>query len=707
MQKNIEKQARKTFTLQKDQSDCGVACLQSLIQFYGGAISLEKLRELSGTNITGTTVLGLYQAANQLGFDAEGNEADIQALIDHGEPLILHVLIEEKLQHYVVCYGYETQKGFLIGDPAKGVSFYTQEVLEQIWQSNVCLTLKTNEQFVRNDEVKNSKLQWFKRLLIEDKKLLMFSLLLGIGIAVLNMATAVFSQKLIDDILPGKKFSHLIGGISLLGFLLLVRVAFSSLRGFLLTKQSQDFNNRIIQYFYSNILALPKPFFDTRKIGELTARLNDTNRIQRVIKTIINSFVIDILMVAASFGFLFYYSWHIGLVALIAMPVYFLLIYSYNKKIIQSQKEVMQGYAMSESHFISSMQGIDVIKNHDKVSFFDALNQKIYGAFQEKVYSLGILNIRIGVYSGFASVIFLVAIISIASTMVWNDQMQLGELVAVLSIAGLLMPSITNLALIAIPMNEAKIAFDRMFEYTSLEKETSGETEIEHFESLKVENLSFRFPGRSPLFSNLNFSINRGEIVLLSGDNGSGKSTLSQIIQKFYMLDSGNIMVNNQVSLKEINLENWRKIIGVLPQEIHLFQGNVLDNVLLGEEPNEEKWQSFLEQYNFIPFLQSLPQGLTTIVGEEGVNLSDGQKQMLALMRVLYKNPQILILDEPTASMDEINERFVIDLLKNSDKTIFIISHRNDKLEEISDIVMYLKGGGLILNKINTLKYEG
>lgn len=691
MRKNIERQARKTFTLQKDQSDCGVSCLQSLIRFYGGAIPLEKLRELSGTNITGTTVLGLYQAANQLGFDSEGNEADIQALIDHGEPLILHVLIDEKLQHYVICYGYDLQKGFLIGDPAKGISFYSTKNLKKIWQSKVCLTLRINEQFVKSNEMKSTKITWFKRLLVEDKKLLIFSLLLGVGVAILNMATAIFSQKLIDDILPSKKISHLIGGIVLLSFLLLVRVLLSSLIGFLLTKQTQDFNNRIIQYFYSNILALPKPFFDTRKIGELTARLNDTNRIQRVIQIIINNFVIDVLMVLSSFILLFYYTWLIGLVALIAMPVYFILVYSYNKKIIQSQKEVMQGYAMSESHFISSMQGIDVIKNHDKVSFFDTLNKKIYGAFQEKVYNLGVLNIKIGIYSGIAAVVFLTSIISIASTMVWNNEMQLGELVAVLSIAGLLMPSITNMALIAIPVNEAKIAFDRMFEYTSLDKETSGKLEIKTFESLEVKNLSFRFAGRSPLFSNISFTINKQEVVLLTGDNGSGKSTLSQIIQKFYQWESGGIVINNSVSLKNISLENWRKIIGVVPQEIHLFQGNVLDNVLMGEITNEQKWQSFIGQYNFTPFLQSLPQGLATIVGEKGVNLSGGQKQILAIMRMLYKNPQFVLLDEPTSSMDEANENFIIDLLSKLNKTVFIISHRNSKLEKIADKKIVVK----------------
>ena len=116
-----QKLIEKTHTLQLDQSDCGVACLLSIIKLNGGNTSLEKLRELSGTSKDGTTMLGLYQVANQLGFNAEGCEADMQALKDHGEPIILHILIENKLKHYIVCYNYDQIKGFTIGDPAKGI----------------------------------------------------------------------------------------------------------------------------------------------------------------------------------------------------------------------------------------------------------------------------------------------------------------------------------------------------------------------------------------------------------------------------------------------------------------------------------------------------------------------------------------------------------------------------------------------------------
>lgn len=259
------KQLEKSFVLQHDQSDCGVACLLSIIQFYKGSNSLEKIRELSGTTKQGTTLLGLYQSANQLGFTAQGNSADIQALIDHKEALILHVLIDNKLQHYVVCYGFENDK-FIIGDPAKGIVFYSKEELDKIWVSKNCLTLTPNENFLKEDINVKNKRNWFISLIKDDSKLLVSSIVLGIGISSLGMAMAVFSQKLIDDILPSKNINKLITGIILVAFLLFVRVVFSALRDYLLIRQNKDFSNRIIDRFYSSLLKLPIPFLILEKL---------------------------------------------------------------------------------------------------------------------------------------------------------------------------------------------------------------------------------------------------------------------------------------------------------------------------------------------------------------------------------------------------------------------------------------------------------
>jgi ABC-type bacteriocin/lantibiotic exporter with double-glycine peptidase domain len=687
------KHIQKTHTLQLDQSDCGVACLLSIIKLNGGNHSLEKLRELSGTTKQGITMLGLHQAANQLGFTSEGCEADIQALKDHGKPVILHVVIEEQLQHYVVCYEYDELKGFLVGDPAKGIHSLTETELEKIWVSKTCLTLSPNENFVTGKATSKTQKQYFLELLEADYKLLWFSVIIGVFMAGLGMAMSVFSQKLIDDILPSHNITKLITGVVLLTVLLLARVGFSMLREFFLLKQSQDFNNRINNQFYSSLLHLPKPFFDTRKIGELVARLNDTQRVQRVIKTLASSLAIDILISVVSIVFLFTYSWKVAVIAVISLPIYFYIIYRSNKIIIASQKDVMQSYALNESNYIASMQGIATIKNNNRQAIFEKTHGVIFGNFQEKIFNLGKINIQLSWQSGLSSVVFLIGILIYTSIAVFNKEMKLGELMAVLGISGSLLPSIANLALISIPINEAKIAFNRMFEFASIEKENEDGATITTLENIRINNLSFRFAGRSELFSNVNIEIAKGKLTAIVGESGSGKSTLGQILQRFYPFENGEIIVNNQYPLSEIELKNYRDLIGVIPQEITIFNGNVVDNILLGAAETPEHLMQFIQEYGFDSYFSQLPQGLATILGEEGINLSGGQKQLIALARALYKKPQFLILDEATAAMDRTTERFTTDLLQKikKDCAVFFISHRLSMLKNIADTIYILE----------------
>ena len=295
-----------SIVIQQDQSDCGVACLLSVITYYGGNSSIESIRKLSGTNITGTTLLGLYQAASSLGFKAEGCEADIAALYKHPSPVILHVLIDNKLEHYVVCYGTKINEKkelvFIIGDPSKGIVYLNDAELLNIWKSKICLTLEPNEHFVLSSDIKSKKRAWIIQLIKEDYPLLGIALLLGIAIAILGIIMSLFSQRLIDDILPKKNYLKLNLGISLVFLLLIIKEGLSVIRQYFLISQSKNFNNRIIGNFYSKLLNLPKPFFDTRKIGELTARLTDTSRIQRVISQLAGNVVIDSLVSIVVFG---------------------------------------------------------------------------------------------------------------------------------------------------------------------------------------------------------------------------------------------------------------------------------------------------------------------------------------------------------------------------------------------------------------------
>jgi ATP-binding cassette subfamily B protein len=686
----VNKHIQKTFSLQKDQTDCGVGCLKSLVSFYGGDISLEILREKSGTSKTGTTLLGLFQCANEIGFDAEGCEADTNALIEHKAPVILHVVIEKKYEHYVVCYSFDGSL-FTIGDPAKGIEYWEESQLLECWKSKTCLTLKPNETFRRADVNKKEKRDWLLNLLKKDSEAIYTIIFLGILFTLLGMSMSIFSQKLIDDILPQKKLKVLILSIAFLGFLLVGRILIQALRELYIIKQAKDFNQRINKAFFSSLLHLPKLFFDSRKIGDSVARLNDTQRIQNVIKHLITVTAVDILTGIISISFLFIYSWKLAVTCILISPLIFFLIFRFNKKIIESQKNVMQAYSINEANYIDSIRGIDIIKGFSKQNLFLKKNETIFGFFQTKIFELGKVNLKIGLVSGLALVFFLLIILSLSSYNVLTNEIKVGELMAIIGISSSLLSSITNLALVSIPIQEAKVAFDRMFEYSTVEKEQTKGEKILELNSISLNSVDFRFKGRSKLLSGISFKIEKGKIICLLGESGNGKTTLTEILQKNYLPENGSILVNDNLDLQNIALENWRKLVAVVPQNIQLFNGNVLENIVLDEKLDEAKFQKVMS-LGFDNFITSLPHNVSTIVGEEGVNLSGGQKQLLGWMRALYHNPQFLILDEPTSSLDKANRKFIYDLilkLKNT-TAIFIISHNLEDLNEISDEVLVL-----------------
>ncbi|MES1223453.1 MAG: ATP-binding cassette domain-containing protein, partial [Bacteroidota bacterium] len=218
----------------------------------------------------------------------------------------------------------------------------------------------------------------------------------------------------------------------------------------------------------------------------------------------------------------------------------------------------------------------------------------------------------------------------------------------------------------------------------------------EDISSVRLENISFRFAGRRPLIKNISLEIKKGEIVAIMGENGSGKSTLVEIIQKNYTPENGKIIVNNKFLLDDINLENWRKQIAVVPQQIHIFNTTVLENIAFEEAASKtNEVIAFLQESGFFKFFDSLPQSVLTLVGEEGINLSGGQKQIIAVARALYHRPEFLILDEATSAMDRQSELFLLNLILRIKKDIAVlfITHRLHVLKNMCDKIYILENG--------------
>ena len=662
--------------------------------------TIENLREKSGTSKQGTTFLGLYQAAKTIGFDAEGCEADINALIEHGEPVILHVIMDKKYEHYVVFYYFENNQ-FCIGDPSRGIVYWSKEELEQHWKTKTCLTLKPNSHFVKTEYTNKAKKEWLFSLIKKDRESIYTIVILGVILTLLGMSLSVFSQKLIDDILPQRKLKVLMLSIAFLGFLLFARVAIQALRDFYIIKQNKSFNERINYSFFSSLLNLPKIFFDNRKIGDFVARLNDTQRIQVVIKQLITTTTVDVLGVFISMGFLFFYSWKLAVICLILSPIIFYIIFSYNKKIIEYQQNVMRAYSQNEANYIDSIRGIEVIKNFSKQDLFLKRNQSIFGFFQSEIYKLGRLNLRISLTSGLVLVTFLLIILSFSSYHVLNGKIRIGELMAIIGVSSSLLASITSLALVSIPIQEARVAFDRMFEYSSIKPEVLDGIALDEIKSIILQNIDFRYNGRNKLLQGVSFSLEKGKITTLLGESGNGKTTIAEILQKNYKPEAGNIIINGKYDLQNISLSSWRSLIGVVPQNVQLFNGSVIENIVLNEVLDEKRLNLLMKDFGFGKFMSSLPQGWETLVGEEGINLSGGQKQLLGWMRALYHNPDFLILDEPTSSLDKETRNFIYKLIRDLkiSKTIFIISHYLEDLRDVSDNILLLENK-MIRNKL-------
>ncbi|MCH8330802.1 MAG: peptidase domain-containing ABC transporter, partial [Bacteroidetes bacterium] len=306
----------------------------------------------------------------------------------------------------------------------------------------------------------------------------------------------IIFQKLIDDILPNNETAKLMAGLGLLLFLLIVRGGLNYVRQLFLVTQSQDFNNRIINHFYGSLMYLPKSFFDNRKIGELVARMNDTSRIQSALAYITANLLIDVLLVLVAAAFIFSYSVYLGIASLMVIPVYFLLVFLFHDSIVRSQRELMVSYASNESNYVDTIDGIGEIKVANKEELFTNITKHIYGIFQSSVFNLGRVRIRFTFATEIVGTIIIVAVLSWSSYLVLQEVLLIGEMMAILQFIGMMLPAAGRMATINIQLQEARVAFDRMFEFTMIHPEYVKEEDdrkepLHEFSDLKVDKLSF------------------------------------------------------------------------------------------------------------------------------------------------------------------------------------------------------------------------
>ena len=436
-----KKELRKIFTAQYGEFSCGLACLATIVKYYGGNTRQEDIRAISGTSLQGTTLLGLYQAAEKLNFTADGYEADLENLKKQKTPVILHIIKDKTLQHYIVCFGFENGK-FLVADPAEtAVKYLTESELLEVWQSKALLVLTPNENFVKQTAEKREKFRWLLNVVHDDFPLLTVAFVLGTILAALGLASAIFSQRLIDNLLPSRDFTKIVTGILLYLFILLASGGLSYVRGVFTLRQTRNMNNRLIDRFFSKIFFLPKTFFDATKTGEIISRMNDSRRIQQTLSYIVGDVLIQIIIFLLSTIYLWVYSWKMALIASASIPLYAILVALFNRKFIENQRNVMVAYAATESRLIDTMKGVDEIKNTNKQNVFKQIIQVMYGIFQDCGYKLGMIGNKFGLIAQIISVLISTSLIIVGVWFVLQDKLTLGELMAVMTIGGMIISS--------------------------------------------------------------------------------------------------------------------------------------------------------------------------------------------------------------------------------------------------------------------------
>ena len=303
-----------------------------------------------------------------------------------------------------------------------------------------------------------------------------------------------------------------------------------------------------------------------------------------------------------------------------------------------------------------------------------------------------------GTGSEFIARLFTIILLWTGSYFVIDQEITPGELLSFYAIVGYFTGPVASLIGSNKQIQNALIAADRLFEIMDIERESS-ENKIKLKENqignINLKEVAFRYGTRVEVFKNLNLEFEKGKITAIVGESGSGKSTLISLLQNIYPIQKGSITIG-EVNLKYIDNTSLRDLVAVVPQKIDLFAGNVIDNIAVGEfAPDMERIIEICKSIGIMEFVESLPNGFGTYLGENGATLSGGQKQRIAIARALYKQPEILVLDEATSSLDSTSENYIqktIQTLRDRNKTIIIIAHRLSTVINADKIVVLEKG---------------
>lgn len=690
MKKNIQ-------VKQHDITDCGAACLASIAAHHGLRFPIARIRQFAFTDKKGTNVLGMIEAAKKLGLEAKGVKGPFECLADIPKPTVAHIIVKEVLHHFVVIYKV-TDQYILVMDPADGkLHKKPHEEFKKEW-TGILILMHPTETFQKGN-VKKSTFRSFIELLRPHKSVMSQALFGAVIYSILGLSTSIYVGKITDYVLVDKNINLLnLMGIIMIAILLL-RTFIGAMKSILALKTGQRIDASLILGYYKHLLTLPQQFFDTMRVGEIISRVNDAVKIRTFINNVSLDLVVNFLILIFTLCLMFIYSWRLAAITLVSAPLFFLIYFLFNQLNKKYQRKIMESGADLESQLVESLNSVSTIKQFGIESYANLKTElRFVGLLRNTFKSIyGSIIANGGIE--FISTGITVAVLWAGSTFVINQELTPGSLMLFYSLIGYILGPIGKLITSNQTIQDALIAADRLFQIMDLEREQDEAQKIildpDMVGDITFENVSFRYGSRKQVFNSLSLSIKKGQTTAVIGESGSGKTTLVSLIQQLYPIQVGTIKIGN-INITQVGNESLRRIVGSVPQQIELFAGTIVENIALGDfNPDMKKIVELSENLGIREFIEKLPNAYMTQIGEHGASLSGGERQRIAIARALYKDPEILIFDEATSSLDSISEKYVKKTLENlarEGKTIIVIAHRLSTVKSADTIIVLEEG---------------
>ncbi len=681
---------------QRDITDCGAACLASIASHYQLKLPIARIRQMAGTDKKGTNVLGMIEAAQKIGFEAKGVKGQFESLFKIPLPAVAHVVVKEVLQHYVVIYKV-TKKYIQVMDPGDGqIHQKSHDEFKKEWTGVLILLMPDDGFKIGNEKVSLHTRFW--NLIKPHQSILTQAIFGAVVYTILGLSTSIFVQKIVDFVLVdgNRNLLNLMGCVMVV--LLMVQLFIGTVKTIFTIKTGQMIDANLILGYYKHLLKLPQQFFDTMRVGEIISRINDAVKIRAFLNDVSINFLLNIFIIFFSFALMFTYYWKLALVLIVVIPLYALVYWITNKLNKKVQRKLMEDSAELESQLVESLNAMETIKRFGLEEHANDKTETRFVNLLGTVYTSSMNAVFAGTSSEFISRIITIILLWVGAGFVLDNEITPGELLSFYALVGYFTSPVAGLIGMNKTVQDAVIAADRLFEIMDLEQEKS-ENQIEltpqNIGDIQFQNVSFRYGTRVQVFEYLNLSIPKGKFTAIVGESGSGKTTLMALLQNIYPIQKGKISIGNY-DIKYIKNASLRSLVSVVPQKIDLFAGHVIDNIAIGhDEPDMQHIIAICTRLGILDFIESLPKGFQTYLGENGATLSGGQKQRIAIARALYRNPEILILDEATSSLDSKSEQYVqetINYLKELGKTIIVIAHRLSTIYTADQIIVLNSG---------------